>query len=1148
MKNHNNRRITLILFFLSLIGLTSFASINDYGIKEYRQPNGLTFKAWSFSDEHGAYLQTLDGYMIEKNQKDSYYYYRSIDKKGEFFSTNAKVLIDDPIKNHIRKYLLSTEEWRNKIYKRNTYVLNKGINRINTLTTCTLKIILVEFSDIKHSDSRYWPMNPGLYGTARANYTRYSRTDFTNMISSYNTYNTTSPDGEPVYGSMNDYYKDMSNNNFSLVAQVANLDSAGYPRWVNMGTIKRYYMKPASGDEKQIWLDAISYLNAQQGVSVTADQNTKIVVIYAGNMYGTPQQTDSVGLNPRFINDGYQNVGYVMSERAMAQSLGPYTENVATFAHIGSHCHEFGHVLGLGDHYGNCFHGYWSLMSQGNDKGSNGMRGNCPAPMTPIDRNFLGWLNYDLVNSKTFNKSISSSLSSAIKINSEQIVYPGLPCPTTEYYVIENRQTNNQDWNRFYPNYGLLVWRYVKPNDCPSPNYGFLVYLMRANGNNFDGHCSDSDVFPGSLSIRTTHDFTTTCNTKYFINLPPDFISRLWINSNVILSNISNSSNTMTLDISPYWYGTLSESKTMNGEIRIGEDFIVPSNLTLTLNPNTTLNILPGAKLIVNGTLIVGGLLTINSGSNVQLNPGSSVRFLSGASILSYGVINATGSSTDSITFTSSVPSERWGGIVLSGSGAGSSVFSYCKFNNVQTTGGSVLSFTNMTGNPVVQYCNISGNSNIATTAVVYSNSNGYLMKNLISYNTIGVSCNSGATPMFGRLGFYYNCNSGNNRIIYNYNLGVSASNSTPYVGSSGVSNVMGNSLRSNTSSNLSASGSSYLNAENVWWGSSTPDASKITTSGGATIQYNPWCTSEPQYKMRTIENVSEMVNLRMSKTENNNSSLSSEYPALSDPFEEAIVLIMNESYNKAFTIYKNILTASKEKQQIEKSLFGLLTLFRAKPSNDILDYLEQYGKVNTEMKPTVDYVIGNSLVVTDKTDEAIAKYQSVINDGKDPNMVRAAKIGLIKAYHFNKGEKELANLVLTELRNDSKSLAPAEEVELEFINWLINGKITNFKKEESQNKEKSNESKTPIGFSLSNYPNPFNPSTTIRYSIPQDLHVKLKVYDITGKEVAVLVNEMKQAGEYNVEFSAGKYASGVYYYKLEAGSYKNIQKMVLVK
>jgi len=80
------------------------------------------------------------------------------------------------------------------------------------------------------------------------------------------------------------------------------------------------------------------------------------------------------------------------------------------------------------------------------------------------------------------------------------------------------------------------------------------------------------------------------------------------------------------------------------------------------------------------------------------------------------------------------------------------------------------------------------------------------------------------------------------------------------------------------------------------------------------------------------------------------------------------------------------------------------------------------------------------------------------------------------------------------------------------------------------------------------NYPNPFNPSTTISFAIPQRSNVNVKVYNITGKEVASLVNEVREPGQYSVNFNAEKLSSGVYFYKITAGKYSSVRKMILIK
>ena len=80
------------------------------------------------------------------------------------------------------------------------------------------------------------------------------------------------------------------------------------------------------------------------------------------------------------------------------------------------------------------------------------------------------------------------------------------------------------------------------------------------------------------------------------------------------------------------------------------------------------------------------------------------------------------------------------------------------------------------------------------------------------------------------------------------------------------------------------------------------------------------------------------------------------------------------------------------------------------------------------------------------------------------------------------------------------------------------------------------------------NYPNPFNPSTTIRYSIPEASFTTLKIYNSLGKEVAALVNETKSAGTYEVEFNASYLPGGIYFYTIQAGSFKETKKMILLK
>ncbi len=87
------------------------------------------------------------------------------------------------------------------------------------------------------------------------------------------------------------------------------------------------------------------------------------------------------------------------------------------------------------------------------------------------------------------------------------------------------------------------------------------------------------------------------------------------------------------------------------------------------------------------------------------------------------------------------------------------------------------------------------------------------------------------------------------------------------------------------------------------------------------------------------------------------------------------------------------------------------------------------------------------------------------------------------------------------------------------------------------------------LDYSLSqNFPNPFNPSTTINYSVPKTSFVTLKVYDILGREIAILVSEQKKAGYYKVNFIGKSLPSGIYIYKMQTGNFVDTKKLILLK
>jgi len=136
------------------------------------------------------------------------------------------------------------------------------------------------------------------------------------------------------------------------------------------------------------------------------------------------------------------------------------------------------------------------------------------------------------------------------------------------------------------------------------------------------------------------------------------------------------------------------------------------------------------------------------------------------------------------------------------------------------------------------------------------------------------------------------------------------------------------------------------------------------------------------------------------------------------------------------------------------------------------------------------------------------------------------------------------ANHIFDDDENPSKGM-------VNFIPFISTGPVPPGGEQESSptNIENENTAQAPTQYVMHhNYPNPFNPTTTIKYSIPRESFVSLKIYNLTGEEIETLVDEQKSIGNYEVDFDASKLPSGLYFYRLQAGDFVDTRKMVLMK
>jgi hypothetical protein len=197
---------------------------------------------------------------------------------------------------------------------------------------------------------------------------------------------------------------------------------------------------------------------------------------------------------------------------------------------------------------------------------------------------------------------------------------------------------------------------------------------------------------------------------------------------------------------------------------------------------------------------------------------------------------------------------------------------------------------------------------------------------------------------------------------------------------------------------------------------------------------------------------------------------------------------------------------------------------------------LDFFSYSSTGASDTMNTRIFTGLEPTDsvKFDYAHAEYPGY---GPDRLIVRVSVDGGQTFPHtiFDKAGAELATVPET-----SSNFIPANNGEWATFSYSFDGIVSSV-----ENLDEN----ISTGFSLAqNYPNPFNPTTKITYAVPKQGPVLIKVYDLTGQEVAILVDEVMEPGTYEISFEALNFSSGVYFYQMRAGDYTSVKKMSILK
>jgi parallel beta-helix repeat protein len=247
-------------------------------------------------------------------------------------------------------------------------------------------------------------------------------------------------------------------------------------------------------------------------------------------------------------------------------------------------------------------------------------------------------------------------------------------------------------------------------------------------------------------------------------------------------------------------------------------------------------------------------------------------------------------------------------------------------------------------------------------------------------------------------------------------------------------------------------------------------------------------------------------------------------------------------NFSSAFNTYRLLIS---NYQDSNTAVYSLKRLLRCKDrlNSDTASYisLRQYylnlagnNQTDTAFVNVTEELATKCLVRIRDYSGAITEYENVINSSNDSLQILGAELNIIETYMLMQ-------------QNGDAPLFTGQYAQLK-PRRIEDG--VRMIKEKLYGTSRNSISVLPLKYNISqNYPNPFNPTTKINYELPKNSFVKIVVYDILGREVTRLVNnEFKESGRYTVEFNGMNLASGVYFYRIEAGDFVQSKKMVLVK
>ncbi len=646
-----------------------------------------------------------------------------------------------------------------------------------------------------------------------------------------------------------------------------------------------------------------------------------------------------------------------------------------------------------------------------------------------------------------------------------------------------------------------------------------------------------------------------------------------------------------------YSYSPINENLTIpSGTYNIAGDLTVSTGVTLTVNSGAVLNFQAGKGLVIKGKLVSNGAVFSSisgswKGITLSHAEGSSIQNTTISYALSPIIIDTTSSITVSNctinnstfydnNFNETAAIQVWhstptlnfitiegqgnsrNGVRFADNSGGTLEHSTIEHlgygNGVIVQGGSsptindntvqnnyyhgIIVYYNGTGNPTITYNTVSYNGQNSYVGLYFANSTGTVRFNDVNHSRYGIWGRYASSITSGDVG-----QEGGNLITNNTYGIVATDNSNLDFGLSvpaknyywGVCN----SIYGNTTYDAISESGAHLYAEYNWWGQYPLDPSKFYVDGTSRLdnnypeQYSGDCPlSEPAASSYQVNNVVTPI----SPNEN---------------FASVIKFIreakMQRDYSEAASLCRKLLSNTKALSYHKEVLSLLFSIFQASGDTSIVNYLDNYVASSSDFDVTANLLLASADAAIGKLPEAESIAGKLKRSYPNTDIGKQALFIVASLSSFNPAYKSKSAMAVKELIRKYGSSLDAG-----IIAALGSSMNNNFPKVSNklsvQGSEKINTD--TLRYSIGNYPNPFNPTTTISYQLPKGGYVTLKIYDMLGRKVKTLVSGMKDAGNYTAQFDGTNLASGIYIYRLEvrpsdgSSEFIAVKKLMLVK